>query len=176
MTAKVDQTALKFNQACIIVLLAWAFLFNWPWLVALVSIVMLVGTFMPEAGLFKQFYARVLRPSGLLKPNVVADGAAAAPVCAGGRRHFPVVCVTLFLAGWSVLGWLLTAIVVPWRPLTYSSALCRLFFVLPARPPRHQAIAAVLVIATLSLNTAKPAHPQRVGHAHVPVCEDCQNA
>ena len=58
MTAKVDQTALKFNQACIIVLLAWAFLFNWPWLVALVSLVMLVGTFMPEAGLFKQFYAR----------------------------------------------------------------------------------------------------------------------
>ena len=80
---------------------------------------------------------------------------------------------SLFLAGWSFC-WLLTAIVVTLAAINLP-ALCRLFFVLPARPPRHQAIAAVLVIATLSLNTAKPAHPQRVGHAYVPVC-DCQNA
>ena len=102
MTAKVDQTALKFNQACIIVLLAWAFLFNWPWLVALVSLVMLVGTFMPEAGLFKQFYARVLRPSGLLKPNVVADEPQQHLFAQGVGGIFLLFASLSFLAGWSV--------------------------------------------------------------------------
>ena len=36
---RVDQMALKVNQTCIVVLLAWAFLFNWPWLVAAVAAV-----------------------------------------------------------------------------------------------------------------------------------------
>ena len=70
---KVDQSALKFNQASIILLLVLAFLFNAAWLVAFVAAVMLVGTLWPEAGLFKQIYARWLKPAGLLKPNVVDD-------------------------------------------------------------------------------------------------------
>ena len=50
MEAKVDQTALKVNQASIIVLLVLAFLLNWIWLVAFVAAVMLVGTFCPRLG------------------------------------------------------------------------------------------------------------------------------
>jgi hypothetical protein len=124
MTAKVDQTALKFNQACIIVLLAWAFLFNWPWLVALVSLVMLVGTFMPEAGLFKQLYARVLRPFGLLKPNVVADEPQQHLFAQGVGGIFLLFASLSFLAGWSVLGWLLTAIVVALAAINLLFGFC----------------------------------------------------
>jgi hypothetical protein len=109
---KIDQTALKFNQACIIVLLAWAFLFNWSWLVALVAAVMLVGTFLPEAGLFKQFYARVLRPNGLLKPNVVADDPQPHLFAQGVGGLFLLLASFSFLAGWSLLGWVLTGIVI----------------------------------------------------------------
>ena len=109
---RVDQTALKFNQACIIVLLAWAFLFNWPWLVALVAVVMMVGTFLPDAGLFKQFYARVLRPSGLLKPNVVADEPAPHLFAQGVGGIFLLLASFAFLLGWSVLAWGLTGIVI----------------------------------------------------------------
>jgi hypothetical protein len=112
MVGKVDQTALKFNQACIIVLLAWAFLFNWPWLVALVAVVMLVGTFLPDAGLFKQFYSRVLRPAGLLKPNVVADEPQPHLFAQGVGGLFLVLASLSFLLGWSVLGWVLTGIVI----------------------------------------------------------------
>ncbi len=109
---RVDQTALKFNQACIIVLLAWAFLFNWPWLVALVAVVMLVGTFMPDAGLFKQFYARVLRPTGLLKPNVVADEPAPHLFAQGVGGIFLLLASFSFLLGWTILAWVLTGIVI----------------------------------------------------------------
>jgi hypothetical protein len=112
MTGKVDQTALKFNQACIIVLLAWAFLFNWTWLVALVAVVMLVGTFMPQAGLFKLFYARVLRPSSLLKPNVVADDPQPHLFAQGVGGIFLLLASLSFLAGWTMLGWVLAVIVI----------------------------------------------------------------
>lgn len=112
MAGKIDQTALKVNQACIIVLLAWAFLFNWTWLVAMVAVVMLVGTFMPEAGLFKQFYARVLRPAGLLKPNVVSDEPQPHLFAQGVGGIFLLLASLSFLAGWTALGWALTAIVV----------------------------------------------------------------
>ncbi|CAN5438426.1 hypothetical protein BH10CHL1_BH10CHL1_34090 [soil metagenome] len=73
MQQKVDHTALKFNQASIITLLVLAFLLDQIWLVALVAVVMLVGTWWPGSGLFKLFYARLLKPAGLLKPNLVVD-------------------------------------------------------------------------------------------------------
>jgi hypothetical protein len=104
--------ALKVNQACIVVLLAWAFLFNWPWLVALVALVMLVGTFVPAAGLFKQLYARVLQPSGLLKPDVVADDPRQHLFAQGVGGLMLLLASGAFLLGWSVLGWVLTGIVI----------------------------------------------------------------
>lgn len=112
MANKVDQTALKVNQTCIIILLAWAFLFNWPWLVALVALVMLVGTFQPEAGLFKLFYSRVLRPAGLLKPDIVADDPQPHLFAQGVGGTFLLFSSLAFLAGWSALGWILAGIVI----------------------------------------------------------------
>jgi len=111
-TNRVDQTALKVNQACIVILLAWAFLFNWPWLVALVALVMLVGTFVPDAGLFKQFYSRVLRPAGLLKPKVVADEPQPHLFAQGVGGTFLLLASFAFLLGWPVVGWVLTGIVI----------------------------------------------------------------
>ena len=112
VTAKVDQTALKVNQVCIIVLLAWAFLFNWTWLVALVAVVMLVGTFIPEAGLFKQFYSRVLRPAGLLKPDIIADEPQPHLFAQGVGGFVLLLASFSFLGGLNVLGWVLTAVVI----------------------------------------------------------------
>lgn len=103
----VDHSALRVNQACIIALLALAFVFNQPWLVALVAAVMWVGTFAPRAGLFKLLYKHVLRPLRLVrpapKPHLFAQGV--------GALFLTVSSVALF-AGASLLGWLLAAIVV----------------------------------------------------------------
>lgn len=73
MSTQVDHTALRFNQAVIIALLLAAFLLDWTWLVALTAAVMLIGTIWPAASLFKLIYARLLKPSGLLRPDVIQD-------------------------------------------------------------------------------------------------------
>ena len=112
MNNRVDQTALRFNQASIIALLVLAFLLDAAWLVALVAVVMLVGTFVPQAGLFKLFYARVLKPAGLLKPKVVEDDPAPHLFAQGLGGVFLVLSTLALWGGLAVVGWGLAGMVV----------------------------------------------------------------
>jgi hypothetical protein len=112
METRVDQTALKFNQASIIALLVLAFLLNAVWLVAFVAAVMLVGTFWPRAGLFKWLYARWLKPAGLLKPNVVADDPQPHLFAQGLGGIFLTLSAGALWAGLPILGWGLAGMVI----------------------------------------------------------------
>jgi len=74
----VDHSALKVNQAGIIVTVLVAFIgsaFYRPLLVLipLLAIVLLLGTFVPRLALFKQLYFKVLKPRGIVKPRPVQD-------------------------------------------------------------------------------------------------------
>jgi hypothetical protein len=109
---QVDQTALRFNQAAIIVLLSLAFLFDQVWLVAFVAAVMLVGTLWPKAALFKLTYRYVLRPTGLLRPNMIVDDAAQHLFAQGLGAMVLILAVIAFVLGASVLGWVLAGVVV----------------------------------------------------------------
>ena len=109
---KVDQSALKFNQASIILLLVLAFLLNATWLVAFVAVVMLVGTLWPEAGLFKQIYARWIRPAGLIKPNVVDDDPRPHLFAQGLGGIFLVLSAAALWLGVPIVGWSLSAMVI----------------------------------------------------------------
>lgn len=112
MTTKVDHAALRVNQASIIALLAIAFVANALWLVAFVAAVMVVGTIWPQAGLFKLAYARVLRPAGILKPDL-RDDDPQPHLFAQGLGGIFLVFSTLFLwLNLSLVGWLLAGIVV----------------------------------------------------------------
>ncbi|HEX9441723.1 MAG TPA: DUF4395 family protein, partial [Roseiflexaceae bacterium] len=71
-----DRTALRVNQALIIALLALAFVLDQPWLVVFVCAVMALGTAIPQAALFQRLYRDVLRPAGLLKPDLHDEDAA----------------------------------------------------------------------------------------------------
>jgi len=77
-TQVVDHSALKVNQTGIIATVLVAFvggaLFR-PLLVLipLLAIVLLLGTFAPQLALFKQFYFKVLKPRGIVKPRPVQD-------------------------------------------------------------------------------------------------------
>ena len=55
-TRKVDQSALKVNQAFIIAFLILAFVLNAVWLVVFVASVMLLGMAVPSLSLFKGVY------------------------------------------------------------------------------------------------------------------------
>ncbi len=112
MNGKIDYTALKVNQASIISLLLLAFLLNQPWLVTLVALVMVVGTWWPGAGLFKLFYARLLKPAGLLQPEWVADEAQPHLFAQGVGAIFLLLSTLALLSGNALLGWLLAGIVI----------------------------------------------------------------
>jgi hypothetical protein len=112
MTPRVDQTALRFNQACIIGLLVLAFLFDQVWLVAFVAAVMVVGTIWPGAGLFKLIFSRGLKPAGWLRPDVQADDPAPHLFAQGLGGIVLVVAVAALLAGAATIGWVLAGIVV----------------------------------------------------------------
>jgi len=77
----VDHSALKVNQAGIIVTVLVAFFGSWVLagnrlvllLIPLLGVVLLLGTFAPRLALFKQLYFRVLKPAGIVKPRPVQD-------------------------------------------------------------------------------------------------------
>jgi hypothetical protein len=77
-TQLVDHSALKVNQTGIVTTVLVAFIgsaFYRPLLVLipLLAIVLLLGTFAPQLALFKQFYFKVLKPRGIVKPRPVQD-------------------------------------------------------------------------------------------------------
>jgi hypothetical protein len=112
MEQRVDHTALRFNQACIIGLLILAFLIDASWLVAFVAAVMLAGAWQPNAGLFKQVYGRWLKPAGVLKPDIVADEPQPHLFAQGVGGLVLLVSTLALLAGAPVLGWVLAGLVV----------------------------------------------------------------
>jgi len=74
----VDHSALKVNQAGIILTVLVTFVgsyfsLTFLALIPLLGIVLLLGTFVPQLALFKQFYFKVLKPAGVVKPHPVQD-------------------------------------------------------------------------------------------------------
>jgi len=112
MGTQVDHTALRFNQAMIIALLLAAFLLNWTWLVALTAAVMLIGTIWPAASLFKLIYARLLRPAGLLRPDVIQDDPAPHLFAQGLGGLVLLAATAALIAGAPLAGWTLAGVVV----------------------------------------------------------------
>ncbi|MCZ7543959.1 MAG: DUF4395 domain-containing protein [Anaerolineae bacterium] len=102
---KVDQAALRTNQASIIGLLIAAFVANaWP-VVTFVAAVMLIGTVWPEAALFKWLYRRALRPAGLVKPDVIPDNPEPHQFAQGVGGVVLLLSTAAFLLGARVIGW-----------------------------------------------------------------------
>lgn len=121
---RVDQTALKFNQASIITLLAVGFVLNvWP-LVTFVAVVMAVGTLAPAAGLFKRFYQQVLQPAGLLRPQVIADDPRAHLFAQGVGALFLLASTLAFVSGAALAGWILAGIVVVLAAVNLFAGFC----------------------------------------------------
>ncbi len=124
MPTKIDHAALKVNQTFIIALLLLAFLLDQPWLVLFVATVMLIGTVWPKAGLFKLLYARLLKPTGLLKPDVQIDEPQPHLFAQGVGAIVLAVAVLVFVAGLPVLGWALSLIVVVLAGVNLFAGFC----------------------------------------------------
>ena len=113
MVKKVDTTAIKFNQGSLIVLTLLGFLLNQPYLVLFVGLVLAVGVIFPNATLFKQIYLKLLKPGGLLKPNVIEDDPAPHQFAQGvGAPFLLAASFALLVLNAVVLGWPLAWIVI----------------------------------------------------------------
>jgi hypothetical protein len=126
----VDTTALRFNQACIVVLVALAFMLQQPWLALGVGVVMALGTAVPALALFQQVYRKLLRPAGLLKARVHPDDPAPHRFAQGmGAAFLLAAGASLLLFNLPVLGWGLALIVVALAAINLFAGFCAGCFV-----------------------------------------------
>lgn len=126
---RVDQVALKVNQAFIILLLVAAFILDsWP-LVAFVGGVMLLGTLVPQLSLFKAIYRHILRPAGLARPHVVPDNPEPHRFAQGLGGTFLALSVAAHLVQQPAIGWALAWIVIVLAALNLFLGFCAGCFV-----------------------------------------------
>jgi hypothetical protein len=111
MKETVDKSGIKFSQAVIIIFTSVAFVFDLPWLLAITGLVMIAGSIIPEAGLFRIIYLNVIKPLGLMKP-VLAEESSSPHLFSHGMGGVFLVTAFLFIellpgnsgpaAGWTI--------------------------------------------------------------------------
>lgn len=119
-----DRTALKVNQAAIVLLLLVAFVTDLPWLVALVAAAMILGTLSPRLAPFQRLYLDVLRPAGLLRPDLHAEDAAPHRFAQGLGATVLVAASLALFAGLGLLGWALALLVVTLAAINLFFGFC----------------------------------------------------
>lgn len=129
IAAPFDRSALKVNQAAIIALVVAAFLLNLPWLAAFVALVMALGTARPELALFQRLYRDLLRPAGLLRPDLHQEDAAPHRFAQGMGAVVLGLAVVALLLGASTLGWALALLVVALAAINLIFGFCAGCFV-----------------------------------------------
>ncbi len=119
----IDHSAMVVNQVVIILLNIVAFVLNLPWLAALVTAAMLIGTFVGVPG-FGFFYRFVLKPAKLVQPLVLRDNPEPHRFAQGLGGAFMLAGSLALFAGYSVLGWSLVWIVAALAALNAFGGFC----------------------------------------------------
>jgi hypothetical protein len=124
-----DRTALRVNQALIIAFLAVGFLLDQPWLVTFVCAVMAIGTLFPQAALFQRLYRDVLRPAGLLRPDLHEEDAAPHRFAQGMGAAVLFLAVLALFGGAVAVGWGLAFVVITLAAVNLLFGFCAGCFV-----------------------------------------------
>jgi hypothetical protein len=120
---KVDHSALKVNQATIILLLLAGFLLDTWWLPAGVALFMIAGTIVGRPGFFF-LYTGVLKPLRIVRPEVLDDNPEPHRFAQGfGGVVAAGAAAALFLGG-PVLGWALAWLVIVLAALNLFAGFC----------------------------------------------------
>ncbi len=120
---KVDHSALRANQAMIISLSLISFILNWPWLAALVMLIMAYGTIRRQPG-FRIVYTGLLKPRGWVKPDVISDNPEPHVFAQGfGAVVLLIGVVSLYVSA-PVLGWALVWLVIALAALNLFVGFC----------------------------------------------------
>ena len=122
---KLDKSALKFNQGAIVTLTAVAFIFNINWLIAFVAVVLIIGTILPKAGLFKLVYFHITKRFRIIKPNIVEEDNAPHLFAQGmGGAFLFISFLLLEIVNQQFIGWTLSLIVLALAFVNLSLNFC----------------------------------------------------
>jgi hypothetical protein len=120
---KVDHAALRVNQYTIILLNILAFVFSLPWLAGVVALVMILGTVLKTPG-FGFIYRNILKPAGLVKPDVLMDNPEPHRFAQGLGGVFMLAGGLALYAGFAALGWGLVWLVAALAALNAFGGFC----------------------------------------------------
>jgi hypothetical protein len=120
---KIDHSALRVNQAFIILGLLVAFIVNLQWLTAAVALVMLFGTAIGRPGFFF-IYLGVLRPTGIARPDVLADNPEPHRFAQGFGGVVSAISAALLFLGAAAAGWALSWLVIVLAALNLFAGFC----------------------------------------------------
>ena len=120
---RVDHSGLRVNQAAIILGLLAAFIFDLPWLAAAVAIVMLIGSAIGKPGFFL-LYTGVLRPAGIVKPDVLTDNPEPHRFAQGFGGVVAALSAALLFLGAPAAGWALAWLVIVLAALNLFVGFC----------------------------------------------------
>lgn len=122
--APVDHSAMRVNQSVLVILLVVSFLLNWPILVMICCAAMLIGSIVLKRPAYWFVYTLVLKPTGLIKPDVIPDNREPHLFAQGVGGVFLLAASTAFLAGLPVLGWALSWVVTALAALNLFAGFC----------------------------------------------------
>lgn len=125
----VDHSAIRVNQSFIIGLLLVAFVLDLPVLAAFVGAVMLLGTIWPRLALFQAIYRGMLKPRGLVKPQVIEDNPEPHRFAQGFGSVVVGAGTVALVLGQVVLGWALIWVVIGLAALNLFVGFCAGCFV-----------------------------------------------
>jgi hypothetical protein len=126
-----DRSVLKVGQAFTMGLNVVAFALGfvlqvrYAWVLSLVvGLIMLGGIANPNLALFRQFYLQVLKPRGVVKPNVVQEDATPHQFAQGVGGSFLLASAVAFLLGATEVGWVLVWIVIVLAFVNFAFDFC----------------------------------------------------
>lgn len=121
---KVDQAGLKTGQAATIILLILAFVLDSWVLVAFVALAQLLGGLDAPFAPYRLAYQHLVRPSGLVRPDIQADNPEPHRFAMLVGALFNGAATVALLAGLPVVGWVLVGIVVVLANLNFWLNFC----------------------------------------------------
>lgn len=121
---KVDQNGLKTGQALTILLLILAFVLESWVLVALVGLAQLLGALDVPFAPYRLFYQSIVKPSGLVKPNIQMDDLKPHRFAMLLGAIFNGLATVALLTGFAGVAWVLVGIVVVLANLNFWLNFC----------------------------------------------------
>jgi len=120
----VDRSAIKVSQTITMLLLLTAFVLDSWALAALVAAANLLGAAVPSLSLFGQVYHHLLKPSGLVRPNLIPDYPEPHRFAQAVSGNMTALSALLVWMGLNSVGWLFSWIIIVLAALNVFVGFC----------------------------------------------------